>query len=103
MKRFTALFLVCACVSGCTLLRPEGTLVNGSVWLVSQTDMHQAVAAARLAGPDFTKAPLDSVVVDSRSRLYVYFAGYPHGLGAIVERVDGRWRCVGTIAMVIVG
>ncbi len=87
--------LLCTALAGCTLLKPENAIAHGSVWLVSQADIHQAISAVRVGNPGYSGAAVDEVIVEDRSALYIYFHG--HGVGyEVVRRIDGRWRYIPT-------
>ena len=101
------LLLLLVGTTSCTLLMPEKTIVRGSIWLVPQAEIRQAIAVARAGYPPFASAPVDTVIVESRSELSVHFHS-PNGNSsyilfyAVVRRVDGRWRYIGATDDVIV-
>ena len=87
---------------------PEKTIVSGSSWLVPRAEIRQAIAAARAGYPPFASAPVDTVIVESRSEVSVHF----HSLSgsksyilfyAVVRRVDGQWRFSSATDDVIIG
>ena len=86
---------------------PEKTIVSGSIWLVPQADIRQAIVVARAGYPPFASAPVDTVIVENRSEVSVHFFS-PYGSSsdilfyAVIRRVDGRWRYVGATDDVIV-
>ncbi len=99
--RYLPLFVLLVALTSCTVLRPEGTLVRGSVWLVPQADIRSAIAVARTSKDEPTE-PITSIVVSSRSELYVYFFDDSFGIDdtihwrcAVVRKEAGRWHYVG--------
>ena len=93
MRFSPVILLLCASLTGCTLLQPEKALVRGSVWLVSQADIHKAIVEARAGNPALSQAPVSEVIVDSRSVLSISFD--PDDLPYVVaRRVNGRWYCI---------
>ena len=88
------ILLLVICLPGCTLLMPEKTLVGGSVWLVSQAEIHRAIAVARAADADLVTAPITTVTVSSRTQLIIHFyrrGTYTYGF---LRREGGQWRYI---------
>ena len=94
MRHLLVILLLVTCLPGCTLLVPEKTPVGGSVWLVSQAEIHQAISVARAADVDLASAPISLVTVYNRTGLIIYF--YRHGVytyGYLI-REGGQWRYI---------
>ena len=107
MRLLTILFVLLGTLISCTVLKPEGVLINGSVWLVSQQDIHSAIDAAR-AGEKYPTGPVQGVIVHSRTEMLVDLRSqdgrYPAErivLGdvrsnyVLVRKENGRWRDCG--------
>lgn len=101
MRHLLASLLLLVALSSCTILHPEKALVRGSVWAVSQNDMHLAIAAARKGDPKFASAPVYQIIVSGRSELFVYFGPTDNDC-AIVRRVDRQWRYIATAEVQII-
>lgn len=92
MRNLLLILFLVTCLPGCTLLMPEKTPVSGSVWLVSQAEIHRAIAAARAVDANLVNAPIELVTVYSRTELVIYFRGREGSTYGLLRRENGRWR-----------
>ena len=95
MRHLAASLFFLVTLSSCMILQPENVLVRGSVWTVSQADIHLAIAAARAGNPAFASAPVHQVIVSGHSELFVYF-GPSDGGCVIVRREEKQWHYIAT-------
>ena len=97
--RYPFILALLTLLTSCTVLKPEGTWVQGSVWLVPQAEVRSAIKVA-CAGSHLTPDFVESVVVSSHSELYVYFfTGIARGevnytLCVVVRKENGQWRYI---------
>ena len=100
MRSSLFLLVLLGTLTSCTLLKPEGVLVNGSVWLVSQQDIRSAIGATRM-GEKYPSGPVGAVVVHSRTEILVdvpqqrVLLADVRSSYVLVRKENGRWRDCG--------
>jgi hypothetical protein len=87
-------FALCSC----TTLQPENIALDGAVWTISREDVRVAMAVARAGDAKHRTGRIYEVWVRNRNHLQIFFTenipGYVEY--AVVERVAGKWRYMGT-------
>ena len=96
MRYVPVLILLLVLSSSCTLLQPEGVLVNGKYWQVTHADVRHAIALAKEHDAVFRLYHVGEVQVLNSSELHVYIGEPEPGAGcwAVIKRINGQWSYI---------